>query len=324
MRLLLACLLSLASWSLADTAVWLRPPATPQALTRELQAAKQAGFTDVLLEGFYHGRAAWTTDAAPPKLTYDALAVAAPLARQLGLRLSAWVEVTYWRPAPEFGIPVTPLWQDRYATLSREGQPSLAVSKLGFVDPADPEVGAIMERVVRDLATRYPDVGLHLDYLRYPREADFGYHPTAVRDFTARFGADPRTLRPPRGDDPGDPLLAQWTAYRQGLVTALARRLIGAYRGAGGQGRVTAAVYGGADPLQRWQDWTGLQAAMPMFYFPANALYPLALIGWPRGEGVWPGVKVGPGLPPLDSQLATLRALGYLNVSVFGWTPPAP
>ena len=307
------------------TAVWIRPPSSPQELERTLIAAKQAGFSEVLLEGFYHGRAIWKSDLAPMKLGYDALELANRVTLREGLGLNLWFETLYWRPAPEFGIPVTPLWKDSYATLSAAGQTSLEVSKLGFVDPADPEVGNLLSGLSAELGRLYPQVGLHLDYLRYPREADFGYHPAAVAAFLAQSGIDARVLA---RRDPGGEFAAErqlWTAFKREQVTALAGRLIASYRAAGGSGLVSAAVYGAADPLQNWRRWPGLQAAMPMLYYPLPALYRLTPFQFAPGEMVWPGIRVGAGGTPLNEQLALLHRLGYPNVAVFGWTPePSP
>jgi len=66
------------------TAVWIRPPGSPQELERTLIAAKHAGFTEVLLEGFYHGRAIWKSDLSPMKLDYDALELASRVRRARG------------------------------------------------------------------------------------------------------------------------------------------------------------------------------------------------------------------------------------------------
>ena len=309
-------------------ALWLRPPDTAQALDDTLKAARRAGFTDVLLEGFYHGRAIWNSKIAPAKLSYDALAVANAAAIREGLTLNVWFETLYWRPADSFGIPVTPLWQGSLATLSREGRTSLEVSRLGFVDPAAPGVADTLAALTAELGQLYPGVGLHLDYLRYPREADFGYHPAAIQGFMAQGGPDPRRLpASDTGDSTGGTngdsgeARAGWERYRQGLITALAGRLIGSYRTAGGRGLVSAAVYGGSDPLQNWRAWPGLDAAMPMLYYPFPWLYNLLPLRFEPGAGIWPGIQVGAGYPALAEQVAQLRRLGYPNVSVFGWQP---
>src|SRR4051812_42897454 len=84
------------------TATWIRPPATPEELERTLVAAKQAGFTEVLLEGFYHGRAIWKSEVAPMKLGYDALERASRVAAREGLGLNVWFETLYWRPDSRF------------------------------------------------------------------------------------------------------------------------------------------------------------------------------------------------------------------------------
>lgn len=324
MPFLLACLLVLLTACApavgpARTAFWLRPPASAAELERTLTEASKAGFTDVLLEGFYHGRTVWPSGVAPMKTNYDALGTALRVGEREGLHVSVWFEMLYWRPAPRFGVPTTPLWRDEWATRTATGQTSLELSDLGFVSPAEPGVGEALEALVREVATRYPAAGLHLDYLRYPREAGFGYDPALLAAFEAQTGLDARTLRP--GDDEN---LARWRALRRNAVTTLANRLIAAYRDAGGRGLVSAAVYQGNDPLQDWREWRGLQVAMPMFYLPQGfaGLYPLGLFGFARDGSVWPGLRVGGGYPALSEQLVQVRGLGFSGVAVFGWTPP--
>ncbi|WP_043816842.1 hypothetical protein [Deinococcus maricopensis] len=320
--MLAACLSSGALAQSGRTAVWLRPPNTAAELERTLVQARQAGFTDVLLEGFYHGRAVWSSNVAPMKLPYDALKVAARVADREGLRLNVWMETMYWRPAAKFGVPVTPLWRDDAATRTRDGRASLDVSNLGFVDPADEGVRRTLDALVREVATAYPKVGLHLDYLRYPREDDFGFHPAAVDGFRAQSGLDARRIAKYGEGGRVTPEWQAWSRYRRDLITSLAEQLIGAYRSAGGQGQVSAAVFSGLDPLQDWRSWPGLDAAMPMLYLPSAGLYRLALLPYERGARVWPGIQVGPGRPALAEQLRVVRSLGFPNVAVFGWTPP--
>ncbi|AFZ67299.1 family 10 glycosylhydrolase [Deinococcus peraridilitoris] len=322
MRILLTLALACASLAPAKMAFWLRPPTTPTELERTLAAAKAAGFTDVLLEGFYHGRTVWPSEVTSMKTSYDALEVTMKFASREGLNVSVWFETLYWRPAEKFGVPVTPLWRDEWATLSKEGWTSLQHGNLGFVDPAESGVGEVLERLVREVATRHPGAGLHLDYLRYPRESDFGYTPTQLQEFQRRTGRDARTIAQQNGDGP-TPEWETWMALRRDAVTNLANRLIGAFRDAGGQGLVSAAVYGGQDPLQDWRSWRGLQVAMPMLYLPTNfaSFLPFALLPFPKGEQLWPGVQIGPNYPSLAQQQATLRALGYPNIAVFDWRP---
>ena len=325
MRPLLACLLVLLSacaWtapaSPVGAAFWLRPPKDAAELERGLIAAKRAGFTDVLLEGFYHGAAVWPSRIAPMQTDYDALETALWVGKREKLNVSVWFETLYWRPAAKFGVPTTPLWRDAWATRTAAGQTSLELSNLGFVSPAEPGVGDVLESLVREVALRYPAAGLHLDYLRYPRGADFGYDQALLNSFERQTGLDARTLRP--GDDEN---VRRWQALRRDAVTALAGRLIAAYQGAGGRGLVSAAVYQGNDPLQDWRAWRGLEVAMPMFYLPqgVDGLYPLGLLGFARGGSVWPGIRVGDGYPDLSRQVAQMRALGFPGVAVFGWTP---
>ncbi|WP_045234286.1 family 10 glycosylhydrolase [Deinococcus pimensis] len=318
--------LLLASGAGARAAFWLRPPATPEELTRTLVAARQAGFTDVLLEGFYHGRTVWPSEVTAMKTTYDALKVTTDVAAREGLRVNVWFETLYWRPQDRFGIPVSPLWRDDWATRDDEGRTSLQRGGLGMVDPAEPGVGDVLERLVREVTRAYPDVGLHLDYLRYPREGQYGYHPTLVRTYEERTGQSIGALRQ-FGDD-GLPTTnwQVWRDLRRDAVTNLADRLIGAYRASGGRGMVSAAVFYLNDDLQDWRRWKGLDVAMPMAYVPANVpwAFDLLMLNFRGDARVWPGVQVGPGFAPLGEQVRRANALGFRDVAVFDWRPGLP
>lgn len=316
-----ACAAPTAASGTARTAFWLRPPATAAELERTLSAAQTAGFTDVLLEGFYHGRVAWNSTQFPRKLSYDAVQTALNVQARGGPRVNVWIETLYWRPDASFGIPVTPLWKDSMATLSMDGRPSLSLSKLGFVDPADADVQATLTALVREVATLYPGAGLHLDYLRYPRETDFGYHPAALAGFAAQTGLDARTLKRQNEGGATSEGWRLWTEYRAGLITKLAGTLTSTYRASGGRGLISAAVFYLHDPLQHWEVWPGLEAAMPMLYTPYPALTRLALLQFPQRQLVWPGLQVGAGYPSLAAQVQTVRSSGYGNAAVFGWTP---
>lgn len=321
MRFLLVLALLASFPASARTAFWLRPPATAAQLEQTLVAARAAGFTDVLLEGFYHGRTIWPSAVAPMKTNYDALKTALDVGARANLNVSVWMETLYWRPAARFDVPVTTLWQDGWATRTAGGQESLDVSDLGFVDPAERGVGDVLEGIVREIAARYPAAGLHLDYLRLPREADFGFSPASLAEFERRTGKDARAISKVDAEGTPTPEWRVWTEVRRNAITNLANRLIGAYKAGGGRGLISAAVYRGFDEVQDWRAWRGLDAAMPMLYLPWSALYPPALLGWPKGGNVWPGVQVGPGYPPLAEQLALVRGQGFQHVAVFGWTP---
>ncbi|MEM8534241.1 MAG: family 10 glycosylhydrolase [Chloroflexota bacterium] len=114
-----------------------------------------------------------------------------------------------------------------------------------WLDPGHPAVIDYTEAVVRDLLVHYPEVdGIHLDRIRYP-SIEFGYNPTAVARFNARFG---RTGKP----EPSDPL---WTEWRRKQVTALVRRVMLTTVELAPHARVSAAVIAWGDGPTQMRGW---------------------------------------------------------------------
>lgn len=184
---------------------------------------------------------------------------------------------------------------------------------MGFADPGLYGVRRTVYALARELAARYPSVGLHLDYLRYPAGGEFGYHPNAVRAFTQLTGRAPSRFDP------------RWYAFRQDLLTQVANGMSHAYRANGGLGLVTAAVnpnypFYKVETLQIWPRWSGVDVFVPMAYSQSTTYLQL-LSRYVRARSprpVWMGLLVGEGYPSLGAQVAALKREGYSNFVVFG------
>lgn len=296
--------------------VWIRPDR--RAAADVLTPLKEAGYTDVFVEAFYHGMTIYPSRVAPQRPEFagrDVLDEYGQAAARLGLRLHAWVEVLYWRPPERYGVRggllgSRPEWE----TLDASGRPSrLGKLQMGFADPAVYQVRQTVYALARELGAGYARVGLHLDYLRYPAGGDFGYHPDARRAFRQMTGAAPSRADP------------RWYAFRQDVLTQVANGMSRAYRDAGGQGLVTAAVnpeypFYKTETLQVWPKWAGVDVFVPMAYSP-NVTYLKLLSRYVRARSsrpVWMGLLVGDGYPPLAQQVSALRQEGYSNFVVFG------
>ncbi|MBB6097435.1 uncharacterized lipoprotein YddW (UPF0748 family) [Deinobacterium chartae] len=296
---------------------WLRPNARENPL-EVLRSLKEVGYTDIFLETFYHGFTLYPSSIAPsrPELgDRDLLGEYVAAAAQLGLRLHAWLEVLYWAPPAQYGVRGGLLDRFPYLeTRDAQGRSSRrGIHGMGFADPGLQETRLKVYALGRELATRYPNVGLHLDYLRYPAGGDYGYHPQARRAFSAQTGLEAR------------PYVMEWYAWRQNVLTQVANGISRAYREAGGRGLVTAAVnpefpfYKG-ETLQTWTRWTEVDVFIPMAYSRSNAYLKL-LSRWIRNRSprpVWMGLQVGPQYPDLQSQINTLKPEGFSNFVIFG------
>jgi uncharacterized lipoprotein YddW (UPF0748 family) len=150
-----------------------------------------------------------------------------------------------------------------------------------------PEVRGYVTSVVRDLASRYPIDGVHLDYIRLI-EGDWSYDAKTLALFKAKTGSTP-------GRSP-----AAWSAFRRDAVTQLVRQIREAVKAERPAAQLTAAVFPtAASRAQRFQDAEGwaregmLDAVFPMIYEDAAGefrdLVDDALTQF-RGTAVLPGV----------------------------------
>jgi len=147
-----------------------------------------------------------------PTEIFDPLRYFVERAHEAGIAVHAWINVFYvWSDhenAPPDGH-ITRTHPDWLVT-TRDGvrMDELPVSvwtQRGlegyFASPGNPEVRRHIVGVARDLATRYPIDGIHLDYVRYPG-IDFDYSPAQRTAFALRYGVDPVPSR--SGDVRGD------------------------------------------------------------------------------------------------------------------------
>ncbi len=207
----------------------------PASIDSAIARARQIHATDLLVQVRGRGDAFYRSDLVPrgeawSDTTFDPLAYALDRGHAAGLRVHAWVNVYLtWssekRPRDPRHIFLThPEWFD----VTRDGR-SLAVmsqperevfgAEGAFVAPFDSTARAAFWDAMRELVSRYPVDGLHLDYVRYPNERS-GYSPGARDAFLAESGLDPVHLPP--GDAAA---LQQWREFRAAQVTKLVRGL---------------------------------------------------------------------------------------------------
>lgn len=297
--------------------VWLRPKANISA-QEQLNTLKQAGYTDIFVETFYHGMTIYPSQIAPqrPELQgRDLLQEFSDAAAEQGVRLHAWFEVLYWQPPSQYGIrggllSLHPDWE----TVNAQGQVSRTnPDQMGFADPALYQVRQTVYGLAQELGQWYPKVGLHLDYLRYPAQGDFGYHAAAQTAYQEQYSALPSAQT------------GAWLAWRQGVLAQVAQGMSQSYRVAGGQGLVSAAVnpmfpLRHAAAQQNWTMWRDIDIFIPMAYS-KSTLFLRGLAEYIRLRSpstVWMGLALGSGYPSLDAQIKVLKPQGYSNYVVFG------
>jgi uncharacterized lipoprotein YddW (UPF0748 family) len=326
-------------------------------------AAKQAGFDELLVQvrgradAFYQSEIApWPESLADVPAGFDPLAQT--LARCAPLPVHAWLNVYYlWGDTTPPKNPAHPGSPEQPWILGDdEGRPLTSYSEFDkkrnwlegvYADPASPEYRKLFVEVVRELVTRYPVSGIHLDFIRYPGPS-FGGSGLLGREYAQEMGIDPRLLPDhlPRDvvfdwlygrESPADRVLTMaalyWKDMRAGEVSELlhdVRRTIKKY--GGDDIKLSAAVI--PDPgqayLENGQDWRTwaadeeLDALYPMAYFGKSQRVGAQLRGVAAGQVPGSPVKIWAGLGAYikdsrqiadEAQIA--RNNGYNGIALF-------
>lgn len=203
---------------------------SPSDIAKVMDNCKMAGFNTVLFQVrgagtvLYRSRIEpWADELGGRDPGFDPLAVACAEGHRRGLDVHAWVNLMPgWhgdKPPkdPRQLYNARPDWFLRDAQGRR--QPLGWYSSL---NPCYPEVRTYLTSLMKEIVTRYPVDGLHLDYARFPNEWSKAYEGwPAVPDYPR----DPRTIamfRKATGRLPDDaPTL--WSQWRTDQVTQLIR-----------------------------------------------------------------------------------------------------
>ena len=157
-------------------------------------------------------------DAAWP-VSFDALQYLIDRAHARGIEVHAWFVVFPLWPT-NIAPPRDPnhLWyahgplasgDDNWMSVSSRGQTG------GSLDPGHPAVQRYLADVILDPLNYYDLDGIHLDYIRYSEDADYGWHPRAID----RFQRQELRLGAPLPTDPA------WSDFRRRQVTGLVRQI---------------------------------------------------------------------------------------------------
>ncbi|MEW6288513.1 MAG: family 10 glycosylhydrolase [Thermodesulfobacteriota bacterium] len=308
--LLLLVLLGCAScFPRTRTAAWVirHDVDSPQKIEEACAAARQAGFDELLVQVRGRADAFYRSDIAPwPESLAGAPPGFDPLAEILArcdpLPVHAWLNVYYlWGDTvpPENqahpGSPAQP-----WILGDDEGRPLTDYSEFAkklnwlegvYADPASPEYRKLFLQVVRELVSRYPVSGIHLDFIRYPGDS-FGRGGALGREFAQEIGLDPRLLPDHLNRDvvfdwlhgrqsPADRVLTTaalyWKEMRAAQVSQLlseVRRTIKQHGGDDIKLSVAVLADAGQAFLENGQDWRSWSAAEQI-----DALYPMAYFG---------------------------------------------
>jgi uncharacterized lipoprotein YddW (UPF0748 family) len=342
---------------------------SPAAIATMVAAAKAGGFNTLLVQVRGRGDAYFQNGIEPrpaslgAQPSFDPLAAVIAGGHDAGLRVHAWVNVNLVSSANELPAarthvvyrhpewlmvpraiaeelaavdPRSPGYLGRLARYVRT-QPGELEGL--YLSPVSPQSAQYTTSVVRDIVERYDIDGLHLDYIRYPRD-DFDYGRdtlTAFRDSVAvDLGAADRRRYDRRLAD-HEPLIytqafpERWRAFRAARLTALLTSLGKTAKAIRPSAIVSVAVVPDAQEAaaHRLQDWRGwLRAGLvdvicPMAYTTDAALFAAQIgsvreIAGPRA--LWAGIgayRLSPA--QIVEHVRTARRLGVGGVILFSY-----
>jgi uncharacterized lipoprotein YddW (UPF0748 family) len=206
-----------------------------------------------------------------------------------------------------------------------------------YLSPGNPDVKRHLRDVVREIVTRYPVDGIHLDYVRYP-EPGVGYDRPTRTAFMREFGVDPAQI-----DDPDSTTLAvigadhlpdlrlKWIQWKRDQVTDLVRTLRHDLNLMGRPIKLTAAVIADQNAalnryLQDWPAWLRegiIDAAVPMAYTPSTPVAVRqvgAALAIPSPRQVWAGIAVyNEGSREAVEKIRRVRTLGVDGIAIFSY-----
>ncbi|MBI5084993.1 MAG: family 10 glycosylhydrolase [Acidobacteria bacterium] len=270
-----------AFWADAFHEGYKTPAQVDQLVENALTAKANAIFMEARVRSnsyFRQSLEGFAEDSAVPA-GFDPLEYLIQKAHARGIEVHAWYVVyPLWRtgsppqnPQHLYHLHGPPAAGDeRWLNVSSAG-----VETLGL-DPGHPGVLPYLIDVFLEPVKRYDVDGIHLDYVRYPEDADYGYNRASIERYSRQNN---KVGVPSRAD-------GAWNQWRRDQVTALVRQLylrvqqlrpgvkVSAATITWGNGPLTDAEYRGKDAYGYvFQDWRGwleegiLDLSVPMNYF---------------------------------------------------------
>jgi uncharacterized lipoprotein YddW (UPF0748 family) len=334
-----------------------------------VSAAKAGGFNTLLVQIRGRGDAYFQrgVEPRPPALdaqpAFDPLETTIARAHDAGLQVHAWVNVNLVAGANEL-----PSARDHVVYRHPEWLmvPRAIAPDLAGIEPRSPEylgrlaryvrqhaddveglylspvpAGAVdyTTSVVRDIAERYAIDGVHLDYVRYPRD-DFDYSRDTLAAFRRSLSADLSAAERSRFEAraaAGEPLIytaafpERWRLFREARLTALVASLRQTLKAVKPAAVVSVAVVpdpqeAAARRLQDWRLWLDrglVDVVCPMAYTTDASLFAAQIASARRIAGTHP-LWAGIGAYRLSrdqivDNVQTARRLGVGGVILFSY-----
>ncbi len=328
---------------------------SPGRVDRVVEIATQINVNTLLVQVRGRGDAYYRSDlapraeeieAAPPG--FDPLMRLIERAHAQGLEVQAWINVyLVWSAGslPRSALHVVnahPEW----ISVRANGQRLVEMVPEEFEEerlegmylaPGNPEVRRHLRDLVREIVTRYPVDGIHLDYVRYP-EPDVGYDSATRTAFMREFGVDPAQLEAPDstflavvGADAIPDLRARWMQWKREQVTALVRDIRNDLDLINPKLKLTAAVIADQTAalnryLQEWPTWLRdgiIDAAIPMCYSQSTTTVVrqvAAARSIPTERHLYAGIAIyNEGARDAADKIRRARDLGVDGIALFSY-----
>lgn len=256
----------------------------PQQVERMVDDVAAANGNAIFIEMRHRGGSYYLRTLEPPaedptySKGFDALEALISKAHARGIQVHGWAPVYPLWPFTRPPADPNHAW-NRHGPSAEGAEMWMTVASNGQIgtslDPGHPAVSRYLADVLVEPLKHYELDGLHLDYIRYPEDAAYGYNPIAVERFR-------RLALPPGGPPRGD----AWNGFRRRQVTDFVRQVylraaairpsavVSAALISWGNGPLNAAGFRSTDAYGRvFQDWRAwmeegiLDVGMPMFYF---------------------------------------------------------
>lgn len=317
----------------------------PADIPRLVERAKAMHVRGLLVQVVGRGDGWYRSDLLPypePLRTRgrDPLGELVPLAHAAGLEVHAWVNCCLvWsgpRPPrdPRHVLNAHPEWIARMADgrpmtrLSEQARQKLMVEGV-FLSPSHPGVRHWIADITREIASRYPVDGIHLDYIREPSVA-IGFDPTSRARFAMEHGVDPARFDrlPPAQRASMD---SAWAEFHEAQVTAIVREVRDSLDAVRPGLALSAAVLADQQTAvrrnhQAWSEWLRdglLDRAYAMCYAPSPQTVLTQLVGMasqvdPRR--LVPGIAVYNTSPSIAAaKIKAARELGFPTIALYSY-----
>jgi uncharacterized lipoprotein YddW (UPF0748 family) len=329
---------------------------TPGRVDKIVDLSTQVNANTLLVQVRGRGDAYYSSDLAPRAADleatapdFDPLSRLCSKAHAAGLEVHAWLNVyLVWSAGapPRPALHVVNAHPD-WISVRADGRSLVEMLPEEFHEerfegmylaPGNPDVRRHLRELVREIVTRYPVDGIHLDYVRYP-EPTVGYDAHTRTAFEREFGVDPLRLEEPDsafldllgGADRIPDLRARWIQWKREQVTNLVRDIRHDLDLTGRKIKLTAAVIADQNAalnryLQDWPAWLRenlLDAAIPMAYSPSTPVVErqiAAAMAVPSKRQIWAGIAIyNQGARDACNKIRRARALGVDGIALFSY-----